>query len=113
MDRVHSQGGDYPAAVRENRLEMNEDDAAALGLADGDAAVVESATGKTKAPVILSSSITRGVVSLPEGSWFAEPEADATDVLTAGAANALTSTEGTEESRSCVMHGIAVRVRKA
>lgn len=113
MDRVHSQGGDYAAAVRENRLEMNEDDAAALGLADGDAAVVESATGKTKAPVILSSSITRGVVSLPEGSWFAEPEADAADVLTAGTANALTSTEGTEESRSCVMHGIAVRVRKA
>lgn len=113
MDRVHSQGGDYPAAVRENRLEMNEADAFAIGLADGDAALVESASGRTRAPVILSRSITRGVVSLPEGSWFAEPDAGAGETLAAGAANALTSTEGTIESLSCVMHGIAVRVRKA
>lgn len=112
MDRVHSQGGDYPQAVRENRLEINEADAAALGLADGDIASVASASGSTKAPVILSNSITRGVVSLPEGSWFEEPGTGDGELPTAGAANALTSTEGTKESTSCVMHGIAVRVRR-
>jgi len=113
MDRVHSQGGDYPAAVRENLLEMNEADASAHGLAEGDTAWIESASGKTSAKVSLSRSITRGVVSLPEGSWFTEPDADGGEPLMAGAANALTSTEGTKESTSCVMHGIAVAIRRA
>lgn len=113
MDRVHSQGGDYPAAVRENLLEMNEADASAHGLAEGDTAWIESVSGKTSAKVSLSRSITRGVVSLPEGSWFAEPDADGGEPLMAGAANALTSTEGTKESTSCVMHGIAVAIRRA
>ncbi|MCE1196228.1 molybdopterin-dependent oxidoreductase [bacterium] len=113
MDRVHSQGGDYPRAVRENRLEINVEDAAALGLAAGDLALIESVTGKTTAEVALSGSIVRGVVSLPEGSWFAEPSAGGEGALPAGASNALTSTEGTLESRSCVMHGVAVTVRKA
>ena len=113
MDRVHSQGGDYPEAVRENRLEINVDDAGALGLAEGDLALVESATGKTTAAAILSRSIARGVVSLPEGSWFGSGGDEKGNLIAGGAANALTSTEGTRESRSCVMHGIAVRVSRA
>lgn len=113
MDRVHSQGGDYPAAVRENRLEISAEDAAALGLAEGDTVIIESASGKARAPITLSRFITRGVVSLPEGSWFAEAGNGVGDQPLLGAANALTSTEGTRESVSCIMHGISVSLRKA
>jgi anaerobic dimethyl sulfoxide reductase subunit A len=113
MDRVHSQGGDYPAAVRENRLEINEADAAALGLAEGDVVLIESVSGKARTVVALSRSITRGVVSLPEGSWFEEPGRCEGEQPLMGSSNALTSTEGTRESVSCVMHGITVSVRRA
>ena len=107
--RVHSQGGDRPSSIFDNRLSMNPDDASARGCAAGDRVSIRSSTGRTAARLVLSDRIMKGVVSLEEGSWCLEPFA-ATELP--GSANHLTSTEGTRESTSCIMHGIPVMVGK-
>lgn len=107
--RVHSQGGDHPESILRNSLTMNSDDARILGLVEGDMVEIISGTGQTMAPVIPTDTVMRGVVSLVEGSWFTGPNSKA---LQSGSANWLTSTRGTEESTSCVMHGIRVMIRK-
>lgn len=108
--RVHSQGGDHPESIYRNTLQVHEADARDLGLEEGDIAEIVSETGKAEAAVAISEAILRGVVSLPEGSWCTDPSGDA---RASGSANFLTSTKGTEESASCVMHGIRVLIRKA
>ncbi len=113
-ERVHSQGGDHPEAILLNSLSMNGADASALGLEEGEIVLVVSGTGRTRATISLSDEIKEGVVSLPEGSWCAGPQLEGsqpTDTLF-GSANWLTSTKGTEESTSCVMHGLAVEIHK-
>ncbi len=107
--RVHSQGADYPEKILLNTLLMNESDAQGLGLAEGDMAKIISETGETVAAVAVSKTIMRGVVSLPEGTWCIDPWGEKKAL---GSANHLTSTKGTEESTSCVMHGIRVNIRK-
>lgn len=107
--RVHSQGGDRPSSIFGNRLSMNPLDAAERGLAAKDRVRIRSATGETTAEIGLSDRIMRGVVSLEEGSWCLEPSSGRE---LPGSANQLTSTEGTAESVSCIMHGIPVRVQK-
>ena len=109
-ERVHSQGGDHPESIGRNILEMNASDASNLGLSEGDWAEVTSPNGMTVAEVKPSENIRQGVACLPEGSWFIGPKA-ATQAT--GSANHLTSTEGTAESTSCIMHGIRVSIRKA
>jgi anaerobic selenocysteine-containing dehydrogenase len=48
-------------------LLIHPDDAAARGLADGDAAVLASASGRVQVPIEISDEIMVGVVSLPHG----------------------------------------------
>ena len=48
-------------------LHLHPDDAAALGLADGDVAEVASRVGRVEAPVEVTADIMPGVVSLPHG----------------------------------------------
>ncbi len=50
-----------------NYLYMHPDDAAPLGLAEGDAAEVRSATGVVQAPIKYSSDLMPGTVALPHG----------------------------------------------
>jgi len=107
--RVHSQGADFPEKILLNTLLMNESDARDLGLAEGDMAKIISETGDTVAAVAVSGMIMRGVASLPEGTWCIDPLGENDP---RGSANHLTSTKGTEESTSCVMHGIRVNIRK-
>ena len=109
-ERVHSQGGDHSESIGRNTLELNVADALSLGLSEGDWAEIESPNGTTMAEVKPSDDIMRGVACLPEGSWFISP-ADAAPAT--GSANHLTSTDGTSESISCIMHGIRVRIRRA
>ncbi|HCO48940.1 MAG TPA: hypothetical protein DIT55_05780, partial [Spirochaetaceae bacterium] len=109
-ERVHSQGGDHPESIGRNSLELNAADAASLGLSEGDWAELESPNGRTMAEVKPSDDIMRGVACLPEGSWCIGPAGAAPAT---GSANHLTSTDGTSESISCVMHGIRVKIRRA
>jgi len=107
--RVHSQGADYPERIANNLLVMNKADAFDLRLIDGDIAEIVSMTGSTRAAIRGTNELMRGVVSLDEGTWCV---ASALGNAPMGSANYLSSTKGTEESISCVMHGIPVEVRK-
>jgi len=105
--RVHSQWGDRPDDVRSGRLTMHVDDARDLGLRDDDEVELFSATGSTTYRLSLSGDIARGVVSAFEGSWSAGADGQPLP----GSPNYLTSTQGTRESVSCIMHGIPVAIR--
>ena len=108
--RVHSQGGDHPEEIRRNRLQVNASDAELLEMKSGDKVRIVSGNGSACVEIEASDRIMRGVVSLYEGTWFGNPES--VDDLS-GSANVLTSTLGTKESTSCIMHGIPVRLEPA
>jgi len=107
--RVHSQGGDHPESIALNNLMINRADANDRGLQDGDIAEIVSMTGAARAAIFSTDELMRGVVVLHEGTWCTTSSAGITPM---GSANYLSSTKGTEESTSCVMHGIPVEVRK-
>jgi anaerobic selenocysteine-containing dehydrogenase len=55
-------------------MHLHPDDAAELGLADGDVATVRSRVGELEVPVEVTDAIRRGVVSIPHG-WGHDVEA--------------------------------------
>ncbi|MEM7139634.1 MAG: molybdopterin oxidoreductase family protein [Actinomycetota bacterium] len=56
-------------------LQLHPDNAADLGLTDGDAAIVRSRVGEVTAPVEVTDSVMPGVVSLPHGWGHSKPGA--------------------------------------
>ena len=107
-NRVHSQGGDHPEEISRNRLQVNLGDASLLKMKNGDTAKIVSENGSMKVTIEVSDQITEGVVSLYEGTWYGGT--GSVDDEDSGSANILTSSMGTEESTSCIMHGIPVRL---
>jgi anaerobic dimethyl sulfoxide reductase subunit A len=107
--RTHSQGSNVPElrARDPHALSMHPADAAARGIAEGTAVLLTSPQGGMRVPVRLSGDLAPGVVSLPEGIWV---ELDAQGIDVGGAANVLTSTEGTAPGRACIMHAVPVQV---
>ena len=69
-----------------------------------------NAEGAAQVPVRLCDDLAPGVVCLPEGVWV---ELDGSGLDTAGAANMLTSTQGTAPATACIMHGVGVQVSRA
>ncbi len=110
---VHSQGGDFAELLKNNPLQVNSNDARRLGIKEGDCVKVSSETGWLLAHVHISDEIRESVVSLHEGTWF-EEKTDTQDCCDAvsPSPNLLTSTAGTAESCSCVMHGVPVSVSR-
>jgi anaerobic selenocysteine-containing dehydrogenase len=107
-DRTHSQGDQWaearpPAHV----LEMHPSDAARRDLTDGQRVRLFNAQGESRVTLRISGSVMPGVVCLPEGVWAA---LDEHGVDQAGAANLLTSTQGTASGVACIMHGVGVEV---
>lgn len=97
-------------------LQVHPDDAARLGLADGDRAHVESDTGAVTAAVELSDAVMPGVVSLPHG--FGQSEARDTlhvaGALDAPNANALNSVAALDPlSGTAALNSATVRVTRA
>jgi len=88
---------------------LNPADAAALGIADGDTAVVESPAGKVLRPATLLASLMPGVVGIPHGAWVDMDGDD--DYDTAGCDNVLV---GPDISASFVSgyNNLNVNVRK-
>ncbi|MDD3981041.1 MAG: molybdopterin-dependent oxidoreductase [Spirochaetales bacterium] len=102
--RVHSQWGYRPEDIRQSWLVINEAEARTLGFTEGQELEIASDSGATRIRLSLSPDIMPGVVSVFEGSWCADQEGRPV----AGSVNYLTSTRGTRESVSCIMHGIPV-----
>jgi anaerobic dimethyl sulfoxide reductase subunit A len=112
-DRVHSQGGHRPETAHRSELWINREDAESLGIEEGDRVVVAGSQGKLEARALPSGDIARGVVSLYEGVWHNVPsEAERAGGKLSQAPNLLTTTRGTEESASCIMHGLEVKIEK-
>ena len=107
--RVHSQGFtlDWSGGREEHRLWLNSDDAAALGISDGEEALVENKVGRIRIPVRVTGDIRAGTACLIEGAW---PRLDRANVDRAGSANALTPTEPTRPSQGSRTHSVAVRI---
>ncbi|HEY9053627.1 MAG TPA: molybdopterin-dependent oxidoreductase [Rectinemataceae bacterium] len=107
--RVHSQGGEEPELIRRGILGISPDDASALGVAQGESLRLTSAQGTLVAEAWIDACIMKGVLSLEEGIWHRMRKEEGAS----SAVNLLLSTDGTEESISCIMHGIPVALERA
>jgi anaerobic selenocysteine-containing dehydrogenase len=87
-------------------VKMHPLDAADRGLGEGEAVVLETATGRLTLTVELSDALPRGVVYSPKGRWpKREPGAANVNVLNPGIESDM--------GRSTSVHGIEVRVTAA
>ena len=95
---------------------LHPDDAASLGLADGDEAIVRSRVGEVRVPVEVTDAIRPGVVSIPHG-WGHDLEGVRLSV--AGAHAGVNSNLLADEtlfdpiSGNAVLNGIPVQVQRA
>jgi anaerobic dimethyl sulfoxide reductase subunit A len=110
--RTHSQGSNIPAirVKAAHALMMHPQDARQRSICNGDSVRLTNAQGIVRLSVQFSNDLIPGVVCLPEGVWV---ELDDAGLDTAGAANMLTATVGTQPATACIMHGVAVEVEKA
>jgi anaerobic selenocysteine-containing dehydrogenase len=97
-------------------MQLHPDDAARLGLADGDPAVVRSRVGEVTVPVELTDGIVPGVVSIPHG-WGHDVEGVQLRVAAEHAgvnSNVLADEEAYDAiSGNAVLNGIPVSVASA
>jgi anaerobic selenocysteine-containing dehydrogenase len=95
---------------------LHPDDAAALGLADGDDAIVRSRVGEVRVPVEVTDAIRQGVVSIPHG-WGHDLDGVQLDVARAHAgvnSNLLADETFFDPiSGNAVLNGIPVDVSAA
>jgi anaerobic selenocysteine-containing dehydrogenase len=91
------------AGEGEPLLDLHPDDAAARGIADGDAVRVSNARGEVVARARLGDVVRPGVVALPSG-WWASRSPGAT------MANALTTPELTDRGGGGAFHSARVEV---
>jgi anaerobic selenocysteine-containing dehydrogenase len=93
---------------------LHPDDAAGLGLADGDVAVVTSRAGEVTVPVELTDGIVPGVVSIPHGWGHAGPDVKlrVANEHAGVNSNVLADEELVDPiSGNAVLNGIPVKVR--
>ena len=109
--RIHSQGSNIPWLRRRasDSLWLHPQDAADRGIADNEMVYIHNRQGVVRTSVRVSAAIMPGVVCLPEGLWC---EFDEDSIDNGGAANTLTTTDGTLPSLACVMHAVPVQVSK-
>jgi anaerobic selenocysteine-containing dehydrogenase len=94
-------------------LQLHPDDAAGLGVADGDPVRVTSAAGEVTAPAELTASLRRGVVSLPHGWGHGAPgvRMGVAGTVAGVNANSLTDDQVVDPlSGTAVFNGVPVRV---
>lgn len=95
-------------------VDMHPDDAAALGLKQGDLVRLSNARGACLGSLIITSDIRPGVVRQSTGAWFNPVEGRPHDPLEAhGNPNVLTRDEGASSlSQGCAAYSCLVRVER-
>ena len=111
MPRVHSThaNNDWLAQAFPQRLFINELDARARGIVDGDVVRVWNARGTTILPCRVTPRIMPGVVDLPQGAWW---QPDERGVDRGGSVNVLTSERWTPLAFGTAQHTALVQVAK-
>jgi anaerobic dimethyl sulfoxide reductase subunit A len=112
MGRVHSTHDniDWLNEAFPQRVFINELDAQARGIVDGDMVKVYNDRGATVLPCRVTRRILPGVVNVPQGSWWT-PDEDGVDRR--GSVNVLTSERWTPLAFGTAQHTIMVQVEKA
>jgi len=112
MGRVHSthDNVDWLQEAFPQRVFLNELDARARGIADGEKVKVFNHRGATILPCRVTNRILPGVVNIPQGAWWAPDEQG---VDRRGSVNVLTSERWTPLAFGTAQHTIMVQVEKA
>ena len=112
LHRVHSthDNNEWLAEAFPQRAFLNPLDAAARGIADGEAVRVWNDRGATVLRCRLTQRILPGVVDIPQGAWW-EPDAEGVD--RGGNINVLTSERWTPLAFGTAQHTAMVQVEKA
>ena len=99
---------------REGRARINPDDAARLGINDGDRVVVESQRGALDAVVEITDQMLPGVVSMPHGYGMNHPDQAGQRVQSGPLINHLTSSDHCDPlSRTPYHKYVPVRIQPA
>ena len=88
----------------DGRLRLSPEDAARIGLADGDRARITTARGAAEAVVEVSAAMQAGHASLPNGFGLDHVDADGSTIVTGVAPNSLTSSEWRDEFAGTPWH---------
>ena len=119
--RTHSSYGNvaWLASVAPQQCWINSQDAAALGIGDGDEVTISTARGKSRISAKVTPRIMPGVVSLPQGAWYKPERRDAEslgdrDVLDLGGCiSVLASIRPTPLSKGNGVHSNLCKIEKA
>ena len=119
--RTHSSYGnvDWMKSVAPQQCWINAQDAATIGIANGDDVVIATKRGKVQISAKVTERIMPGVVSLPQGAWYDPETRDAatigdTSVLDRGGCiSVLTSTRPTPISKGNGVHTNLCKIAKA
>lgn len=110
--RTHSSYGNSPwlKEAHPQHVWINTLDAAARGIANGDALEVFNDRGALVLPAYVTPRIMPGVISVPQGAWY---DPGTGGVCKGGSVNVLTSQELTSYSKGNGQHSNLVEVRRA
>jgi anaerobic dimethyl sulfoxide reductase subunit A len=119
--RTHSSYGnvEWLKSVAPQQCWINTQDAATLGIGNGDEVVISTARGQSRVSAKVTPRIMPGVVSLPQGAWYEPESRDANtlgnrDVLdTGGCISVLTSIRPTPLSKGNGVHSNLCKIEKA
>ena len=119
--RTHSSYGNvaWMKSVAPQQCWINDQDAAALGIAQDDEVIVSTERGRTQLTAKVTPRIMPGVVSIPQGAWYDPETRDAAtlgsrDVLDKGGCiSVLTSARPTAISKGNGVHSNLCKIEKA
>ena len=113
--RTHSTYGnvDWMKEAHHQMVWLNPIDARARGIDEGDEVYVYNDRGRLIAPARVTDRIMPGVVSVPQGAWYAPDSKGAKGVDKGGCVNTLTSQRPTPLAKGNAQHTILVEIEKA
>lgn len=119
--RTHSSYGnvEWLKSVAPQQCWINEQDAADLGVENGDDVIVTTERGRSQLSAKVTPRIMPGVVSIPQGAWY-DPESRSADTLGSkdvldkgGCISVLTSMRPTPISKGNGVHSNLCKIEKA